>query len=424
MFNQVDEAIKWLESVRRFGEKYDLSRMEKACSLLGNPEQDLPVIHIAGTNGKGSTVAFLKSILLEANYNVGTFTSPYIVKFHERINYNNQDISDEELLKYINILYPFQQKYFEEYHDIITFFELLTLMSFLYFRDKDLDFVIYEVGLGGTLDATNVVSPMICGVTSISYDHIHVLGDTLEEIAMNKLGIVKEGIPIYTTITQESLYPLVKEVANQKNAFYRIIKPDEIRNVQFLEYTSFAFDGETYELSLQGVYQTRNAALAVSMIAYMKEHNMVNITLSQMKNGLRKAFWPGRLERFGNVILDGAHNIGGAESLKETILSMHGDKTIKILYTSMADKDYDSVLRVAESYADEFYLTEIDYPRCERKEVLFEASRHPRKQVVSSPLKALEDLYPKENEILLITGSLYFISYIRTYVQHMTNKLI
>jgi len=422
MFNFVDEAITWIESVRRFGEKYDLSRMEKACEILGHPEKDLPVIHIAGTNGKGSTVSFLKSILLEANYNVGTFTSPYIVKFHERITYNNKDITDEDLLKYINILYQFQKEYYETYEDVITFFELLTLMSFLYFRDKELDYVIYEVGLGGTLDATNVVSPLMTGITSISYDHIHVLGDTLEEIAINKLGIVKEGIPLFTTITQESLYPLVQEVTNKKHAPLRMIKSHEITDVKFEEYTRFMFDQEEYELSLQGIYQTRNAALSIAMISYMDDHNLANVSLLQIKNGLRKAFWPGRFERFGNVILDGAHNIGGAESLKETILAIYGDKIIKILYTSMADKDYHSVLRVAESYADEFYLTEIDYPRCETKENLFNASHHPKKQMVDSPLKALEELYPKENEILLITGSLYFISYIRTFVEHIDGQ--
>lgn len=422
MFHNVNDAITWIEQIRRFGEKYDLSRMEKACALLGHPEKELPVIHIAGTNGKGSTVSFLKSELLEANYKVGTFTSPYVVRFNERITYNNVEISDEELLHYINILYPFQQTYAEQYNDVITFFELLTLMSFLFFRDRDLDFVLYEVGLGGTLDATNVVSPLITGITSISYDHIHVLGDTLEEIAKNKLGIVKEGIPLFTTITQESLYPLIKEVAQDKNAFLRIISSEEITKVAFLEYTSFEFDQETYELSMQGHYQTKNAALSIAMISYMNEHHLANVSVDQLKYGLKKAFWPGRLERFGHVVLDGAHNIGGAESLKETIVAMYPDKKIKILFTSMADKDYQSILKIADSYADELYLTEIDYPRCETKELLYQASNHPKKQMVKSPLKALEELYPKDDEILLITGSLYFISYIRTFVKRLNRQ--
>ena len=140
-----------------------------------------------------------------------------------------------------------------------------------------------------------------------------------------------------------------------------------------------------------------------------------------LKEGLKKAFWPGRLERFGRIILDGAHNIGGAESLKESIVSMYKDKKIKVLFTSMADKDYKNILSLAASYADSLYLTEIDYPRCEKKEALYEIANHPNKHMVSSPLKALEELNPKEDEILLITGSLYFISYIRTYVEQLTN---
>jgi len=421
MFQTSKDAIAWIEGVRRFGEKYDLSRMEKACELLGHPEKDLPVVHIAGTNGKGSTVSFLKSILLEANYKVGTFTSPYVVRFNERISYNGLDISDEDLLKYINILYPFQQKYYEEHHDVITFFELITLLSFLYFKNLDLDFVLYEVGLGGKLDATNVVNPMLTAITSISYDHIHVLGDSLEEIAMNKLGIVKDKVPLFTTITQEELYPLVEQVAKSHDAPLRIIKASEIKDVNFLEYTEFTFEEDTYQLSLQGVHQTKNAALTIAMVHYMNAHKMANISTKDLKEGLKKAFWPGRLERFGRIILDGAHNIGGAESLKESIVSMYKDKKIKVLFTSMADKDYKNILRLASSYADSLYLTEIDYPRCEKKEILYEAISHPNKHMVSSPLKALEELNPKEDEILLITGSLYFISYIRTYVEQLTN---
>ena len=179
MFTHIDDAIKWIESVKRFGDKLDLSRMELACERLGHPERNLPVIHIAGTNGKGSTVAFLKSILLQSGYNVGTYTSPYIVRFNERINYNSQDISNDDLLKYINKVYSLYSEVLSELNLVITFFELVTLISFLYFSDLPVDYVIYEVGLGGTLDATNVVNPIITAITSISYDHMGVLGDTL-----------------------------------------------------------------------------------------------------------------------------------------------------------------------------------------------------------------------------------------------------
>ena len=194
MFTTVTDAVNWIESVKRFGDKYDLSRIELACKLLGNPEKDLPVIHIAGTNGKGSTVSYLKHILLQQGYNVGTFTSPYIVRFNERITYNDNDISDEEFVYYVNQVYKLHHKVLNEYNDVITFFELITLISFLFFKDKEVDFVIYEVGLGGKLDATNVVRPMITAITSISYDHMHILGNTLEEIALNNGWLSNEEV--------------------------------------------------------------------------------------------------------------------------------------------------------------------------------------------------------------------------------------
>ena len=208
MFTNIEAAVSWIESVKRFGDKLDLSRMELACKILGNPEKKLPVIHIGGTNGKGSTVSYLKHILLEQGYNVGTFTSPYIVKFNERITYNYNDISNVELLHYINKVKNLSEQVYTQHGEIITFFELVTLISFLFYTDRDNDFVIYEVGLGGRLDATNVVAPMIAGITSIGHDHMGVLGDTLEKISLEKLGIVKQGVPLCSTVDNEDLIPI------------------------------------------------------------------------------------------------------------------------------------------------------------------------------------------------------------------------
>jgi dihydrofolate synthase/folylpolyglutamate synthase len=208
MFHNSKDAINWIESVKKFGDKLDLTRMELACTILGHPEKELNVIHVAGTNGKGSTVSFLKHILLEQGYNVGTFTSPYIVRFNERITYNFNDISDDEFLLYVNKVYSLSCEVLEQFNEVITFFELITLISFLYFKDKKPDYVIYEVGLGGRLDATNVVSPIITAITSISFDHMGVLGDTIQDIALNKLGIVKEHIPLVTAIDQDDLKEL------------------------------------------------------------------------------------------------------------------------------------------------------------------------------------------------------------------------
>lgn len=414
MFTSITDAVTWIESIKRFGDKYDLSRMELACKLLGNPEKNLPVIHIAGTNGKGSTVSYLKHILLESKYNVGTFTSPYIIRFNERITYNNNDISDDEFIYYVNQVFNLHNKVLSDYDQVITFFELITLISFMYFNDKDVDFVIYEVGLGGTLDATNVVQPLIAGITSISYDHLHVLGNTLEEILSNKLGIVKEGTPLVTSIRKKELHHVVKTHCKQTHSDVLIISDESFRDVVYGSYTNFNYKGETYKLSMLGNHQIYNASLAIEIIFKLNKLHHSNVSIDNMKAGLLNTFWPGRFERFGNVILDGAHNIGGMTALKQTVQTLFADKYIKSLYTSMADKEYVAIIQLLESFADEIHFTEFDYPRCETAINLFNVATIDKKYLHTDVFEALRELKQlKDNEILLITGSLYFISLIR-----------
>lgn len=419
MFKTSKDAINWIESVKKFGDKLDLSRMNIACEYLNHPEKNLNVIHIAGTNGKGSTVSYLKHILLEHNYNVGTFTSPYIVRFNERITYNKEDISDEDLLKYINQVYKLHNQVLDDHNEVITFFELVTLISFLYFNDHPCDYVLYEVGLGGLLDATNVVSPIITAITSISFDHVGVLGDTLESIALNKLGIVKKGIPLVTAIDQLELYPLFEDYTKSLESELTIIDRSQIKNISYKPNTTFEYMNETYHTNMLGTHQVYNATLALEILSKLSKMNQITLNQQAIKNGLLKTHWPGRLERFGNVILDGAHNIGGATALKQSIEKLYADKTIKVLYATMADKDYLNVLKIIEPVVDEITFTSFDYPRCEESKNLYEnAHKLFVKQTINVSDHAIEAFNHlqdnlKENEILLITGSLYFVSYMR-----------
>jgi len=414
MFTNINDAVKWIESIKRFGDKYDLSRMELACKLLGNPEQNLKVIHIAGTNGKGSTVSYLKHILLENEYNVGTFTSPYIVRFNERITYNYNDISDEEFIYYVNLVFNLYNKVLNDYNDVITFFELITLISFMYFNDKDIDFVIYEVGLGGLLDATNVVNPLIAGITSINYDHMNVLGDTLEEILLNKLGIVKENVPLVTSVRQTELHPVIKKYCNAKKSDLLIISAGSYKDIEYGSYTKFKYKNEDYKLSLLGNHQVWNAALAIEIIFKLNKLNYTDVSINNIKIGLLNTFWPGRFERFGNIVLDGAHNIGGMTALKESIETLYKGHYIKSLYTSMADKEYFDIIKLLESFVDEIHFTEFEYERCESADNLYEVSTINKKFKHKDVFKAINELKNlKNNELLLITGSLYFISLVR-----------
>ena len=414
MFHNSKDAIAWIESVKKFGDKLDLTRMELACTILGHPEKELNIIHIAGTNGKGSTVSFLKHILLEQGYNVGTFTSPYIVNFNERITNNYNDITDDELLFYVNKVYSLHNEVLQQFNEIITFFELITLISFLYFRDKNLDFIIYEVGLGGKLDATNVVSPIITAITSISFDHMGVLGNTLTDIALNKLGIVKQHIPLVTAIDQESLIPLFETYTKRLDSDLTIINLNDISEIIYGDTTKFVYKTNLYEIALLGNHQVKNASLAIEVIHQLQLRNLVTVDETNLVNGLRKTTWPGRMETFSNIVIDGAHNIGGAKALKESMMTLYKDKYIKVLYTSMADKEYFDIIRILESYVDELHFTAFDYPRCETAENLYSVSEFKNKYLDQNAIKALNELRKlKKDEVLLITGSLYFISYIR-----------
>lgn len=413
MFTSITEAINWIESVKKFGDKLDLSRMELACEILGHPERNLNVIHVAGTNGKGSTVSYLRYALIELGYNVGTYTSPYIVRFNERITHNMNDISNEDLLKYINKVKLLHDQVWETHHDIITFFELVTLISFLFFDDLNLDFVIYEVGLGGLLDATNVVEPIITAITTIGYDHMGVLGDTLEEIALNKLGIVKQNIPLVTTVNNEELHDVFNHYTAKKNAPLIRVNENDITNTQYNSYTNFIYKNHEYQINMIGTHQVYNASLALEILNQLAIRNHIVIDQLKLYQGMKKTFWPGRLERFGNIILDGAHNTEAVEVLKDSIQTLYKGYYIKVLYTSMADKEYFDIIQVLESFCDEITFTEFPYPRCESADTLYSVGSHDNKHMNKDSYVALKELQPKENEILLVTGSLYFISHIR-----------
>ncbi len=414
MFKTIEEGITWIESIKRFGDKLDLYRMEIACNELGNPQDNLNIIHIAGTNGKGSTVSYLKHIFLEQGYSVGTFTSPYIVNFNERITENYNDISNDDLLLYINRVNTLYFNVLDKYDEIITFFELVTLISFMYFDDKKLDYIIYEVGLGGKLDATNVIKPIITGITSISYDHMAMLGDTIEEIALNKLGIVKKGIPLVTTVVDEELSELFVNYTKKFNSELTVVERKYIEVEEYGAKTTFKYKDIEYMISMLGTHQVVNASLAIEIINQLTKLKKTDVSLSNIRVGLFNTFWPGRFEMFGNVIIDGAHNVGGMNALKDSIQALFKGKHLKALYTSMADKEYFDIIQILESFVDEIHFTQFDYPRCETADNLYKVSSHPHKFKHNDAISALNELKNlKKNEILLVAGSLYFISLIR-----------
>jgi dihydrofolate synthase/folylpolyglutamate synthase len=414
MFTNFEETKNWIENIKKFGSRLDLSRISKVLAELGNPHQAYKTIHVAGTNGKGSTSSYIKSILLEAGYKVGIYTSPYVVKFNERISINNENISDEDVIKYANIIYPIWDRLYQS-GDTVTFFEVITIICFLYFRDCSVDFGVIEVGLGGKLDATNVITPVVSVITNISYDHMNVLGNTLESIALNKLGIVKDNIPLVTSVENEDLIPLFKEVTNAHNSELIRVDFNSVKDIMLNNQTHFNYKGLDYISNLPGGFQVKNSCLAIETIKQLEKELSITISYDAIKKGLLNTKWPGRFEIFsGNIVLDGAHNIGGITALSDTVKKIFPGKYVKALVSVMFDKEHEKMIEVLEGISDEIYFTEFEYARRADAEILYNESHHCNKNIYQDYKEIfmkLKDL--KSNEILLVTGSLYFISEIR-----------
>lgn len=415
MFKSLEKAIHWIESVKRFGDKYDLSRMRHAAKMLGHPENTFKSIHIGGTNGKGSTLTVLKSIYQHAGYRVGTYTSPYLVTFNERITIDGEPIDDATLLEEINAMYRFNETYLALHDDHLSFFEMITMMAFCVFKKAQPDIALIEVGLGGLLDATNIITPEAAVITTIGYDHMHVLGNDLESIADNKLGIVKDQKPLITGIEQTTLFERFTTTAKAHETDVVFLKDYPIKNIQLGSPTTFEFDGAQYELALAGRHQVNNAALAVLTAKYLDAKGIFSVSQAALEAGTKAAIWPGRFERFGNVVLDGAHNYNGLVACFDTAKTMFPNKRIVSLFTVMADKAIQSMLEVLHQ-AETVMFTEVSMPRAIKAKELYRLSTHKDKHMECDLDKALQRVWPGEDTVLVITGSLYFISEMRRRV--------
>ncbi len=419
MFQTFEEAVAWIENSHRFGEKLDLVRMNLACDMLGHPEKSFRSIHVAGTNGKGSTTNFIKNILYSAGYKVGIYTSPYVVSFNERIGINMHYISDDDVVKYANILLDLWNDVYETHHDSITFFEILTLMCFLYFRDNQIDIAVVEVGLGGLLDATNVIDPLVSVITNISYDHMKQLGNTLESIALNKLGIVKPNRPLVTTEDNPQLFGLFESVCKEKNSALTFVTSSDITEIKVGVHTEFIYKNTRYKLQLTGLHQIKNASLSIATIEVLRQLKEIDLDERNIYQGLWMTQWPGRFEIFqNNIVLDGAHNIGGIESLKNSLRLVFPTQTIKCLFCMMKDKEHFKVIGELDTIVDEFHFTQIDYHRSATAAELYEESHHEHRFMHEDAEVAFKTLKAslKDNEVLVVTGSLYFISFIRPFL--------
>ncbi|MBT2660622.1 folylpolyglutamate synthase/dihydrofolate synthase family protein [Bacillus sp. ISL-45] len=430
MFNTYEQAIDWIHARLRLGMKPGLSRMEWMLERMDHPERWIKTIHVGGTNGKGSTVTFLRSILQTAGYRVGTFTSPYFEQFNERISINGQPISDQELLELTNAIKPLADELDHTELGGPTEFEVITAMSLYYFaKMSPVDVVIYEVGLGGRFDSTNVIHPLLSIITSIGLDHTAILGDTYEQIAFEKAGIIKNGVSTITGVEQpEALDVIRRKALESKSPMYHLGDEFTTGSRESLERgEKFSFSSmfgqlKNLKTSMIGSYQADNAACAVMASQVLANYYSFMIEEEHIREGLIEAYWPGRLEIVSEtplVLIDGAHNEEGINALASEINSRFADKRISILFAALKDKKLDKMIATLEEAADQLTFTTFDFPRAASAEELMEVGSN---KVNNNLAVDYQDFLSvkinelNEDEILIVTGSLYFLSEAKPFI--------
>jgi dihydrofolate synthase / folylpolyglutamate synthase len=423
MFETYEQAIDWIHARLRLGMKPGLSRMEWMLERLGHPERRIKTVHVGGTNGKGSTVTFLRSILQTAGYRVGTFTSPYFEQFNERISINGHPVGDKELVELANVIKPLADELDRSELGGPTEFEVITAMSIYYFaKMSPVDVVIYEVGLGGRFDSTNVIHPLLSIITSIGLDHTAILGDTYEQIAFEKAGIIKNGVSVITGVKQpEALEVIRKKAQEGKSPIYQLDQDfltssrESVPHGERFAFTSLFGDFKNLETSMIGSHQIDNAACAVMAVQILANYYSFIIEQSDVREGLKKAYWPGRLEILSEapyVLIDGAHNEEGINALASEIKSRYADKKVTILFAALKDKKLDKMIATLEDVADQLVFTTFDFPRAASAEELLAVSNSNSVKLAADYKDFLCDKMTdlKNDQILIVTGSLYFLS--------------
>ncbi len=427
--------IDRIHEFNKFGMVLGLSRMEELLRRLGDPQDTLNVIHVAGTNGKGSVSKYLEEGLAACGYKMGLYTSPYIEKFNERIRFDGADISDEDLEYYGQKVVDAAEAMVADGKDSPTEFEVVTAIAFLYFAGKKADITILEVGLGGIGDSTNVVKhPLASVITSISYDHMAQLGNTLAEIAVNKAGIIKTGCPVISNVPERDAAKIIARKAYAMGS--RLFDVSGIRaavseQTPFSQVVSMELYEKSYsdvEISMVGKHQAENLKTALATLEILRKSGAVKLDREALYAGLKRARQPGRFEVIGGgpeagdeskplVIIDGAHNEAGAQALQETMAQYFAGKKILLVAGILADKQIDSIVKFLTKITDQIIVTEPDNPR---KLAASELAKHMADAGVTAEViadaeaamhraKELADGY----DVILFAGSLYLIGDVR-----------
>ena len=408
------ETLNFIHSFKGNGRRPQLERMRWLLKQAGNPQTHFPTVHIVGTNGKGSTTSYLQNILTKSGYQVGTFTSPYITRFNERISINGTEIPDKDLISLVEKAQVLLDD-LEEHtaFDRPTEFELVTLLMFLYFDLKQVDMAIIEAGIGGRLDSTNVLSPELAICTSIGFDHTETLGNSLLDIANHKAGVMRENTPILLGRVSAEVEHFFNQKSHDLQAPLAIIDREIQllpKDNQTIQISYDHWESPNLKLPMLGQHQENNAGLAVTA-AHLLAQTFSKITDKSIQEGIEETHWPGRSEWIGNnIYLDGAHNPQGIASLKQVLKDNFANRRVHILFAGLRRKPLADLLEELKDYditvtSFDFFeaLPLDDYPKD------FKRAADYRDWLAQAESSNSEDLF-------VVTGSLYFISEVRNYL--------
>lgn len=413
------EMEREISEIPKFGAKASLSNLSAYLELANHPERNLRVIHIAGTNGKGSVSTYMDSILRQAGYTTALFTSPHLIKINERFRINFEECQDEILIEAWCQVKEFMDEGQKQGLSSLTFFEILFFMGMLIFSKKEVDYCILETGLGGRLDATVLTNPVLSVITSISYDHMEILGDTIEKIAAEKAGIIKKGIPVIAVDEENGAFQVIERTAKEKKAPVYGLKSQDLTILKKSENKiDFSINSRYYKISNLQIrsyasYQVQNAALAVLAAKIL----LPDLSQSVIREGILKMYWPGRMEEIAkNVYVDGAHNPGAVRQIYNSLTD--SDKEWLLLFAVCSDKDYSEMIRILGKIPwKRIYITKIDSARGADTAVV----RRCFEEAAGCPICEFDNageafqaaLRDRNCENLLCLGSLYLVGEIK-----------
>ena len=430
------ENNQWIANYRTDQPHFGLERMVELLALRGNPHLELKVIHIGGTNGKGSTIAFLKNMLEKMGLRVGVFSSPYLIHYTDQISINGESIPEARLESFMADYQSLLEGKVAANLQGTTEFEIITALAYDYFASEQVDVAIMEVGMGGLLDSTNVCRPILTGITTIGLDHVALLGDSLEAIAEQKAGIIKQGIPLVTGRIAPEALAVIDNIAEDKNApriryerDYQVRHQESVVTGEIFDYTSSVRQGRL-QTGLLGLHQIENAGMALALLdTYCQETGRELASNVLLAQALEETSWPGRLEivsRDPLMILDGAHNPHAIKALLATLQERFADYHKEILFTCIKTKALEDMLDLLGAMADtELTLTHFDDSRATDESVLKETakSRNLSYQDWQDFLEQkLTDKKEEKQTVRIVTGSLYFLSQVRAYLMERKNE--